>query len=201
MLLLDDTSILYTTIELIFLNIIMRILVAVMSCQKHNWLWPGLRERGVKDMVIFTGGHDQTHYDEYWQDLRLKCSDTYEGLPEKVITMIDAILNMPEFADVTHVLKVDDHDTYFNKGNIDNLYNIDTIKWNDYVGQRYNTWGSPNYHFGKVTPGCFWDNHKYEGHYVDWLDGGCTYILSRKAMEAINRYYNPSTLHINKINQ
>ena len=40
----------------------------------------------------------------------------------------------------------------------------------------------------------YWDNEEYNGHYVPWLDGGKSYILSKKAMNYINNEYNFTNL-------
>ena len=60
----------------------------------------------------------------------------------------------------------------------------------DYTGQQLNTEGGyRRYHWGKCSKGSYWDEREYYGDYVNWLDGGSTYILSRRAMISINKTY------------
>ena len=54
---------------------------------------------------------------------------------------------------------------------------------------------SSNYHFNKVTPGCKWDNTWADVSDVQYFDGGCSYILSRNAMQIINNYYNSGNIN------
>jgi len=183
----------------------MRILVMVMSCNKHSHLWDEIINRRRKDTYIFTGGSDNTYMDKKNHVLHLKCNDAYDGLPEKVITMIDYVLHNNHFSDVTHILKVDDHDTGFNKENIKNLYKIPDIQYGHYIGQKvnrlvYEKKHDSKYHFGKVDQKSYWHNKPYViTDDLTWVDGGCSYILSRKASEIINNDCNPYLFYANKI--
>jgi len=175
------------------------ILVVVLSCKKNSHLWDEIKNR-TQNLVIFTGSHNNsTFYDKKSKMLYLKCNDHYEGLPEKMILMIEQILNIPDFKKVTHILKIDDHDTYFTDENIQNLYNLNELHFYNYIGQK-KEYRPPNtlsdYHFGKVSKNSFWNNRKGNVSNVAWLDGGCSYILSKKAMKAINKTYNSSNLKL-----
>ena len=174
------------------------ILVTVMSCKKHSHLWEEIKKR-TKNLIIFTSSYNNspTYYDKDLRILYLRCNDSYEGLPEKMILMIEQILTLPEFKNITHILKIDDHDTYFTDENIKNLYNLKELHLYNYIGQKKeyrapNTWS--DYHFGKVTQTSHWNNKKGDVSDVTWLDGGCSYILSRKAMKYINKFYNSSNI-------
>ena len=185
----------------------MRILVMVMSCNQHSSLWDEIINRRRKDTYIFTGGSETTYMDKKNHVLHLKCNDKYDGLPEKVITMIDYVLHNDHFSDVTHILKVDDHDTGFNKENIKNLYKIPDVQYGDYIGQKLHFFdfgkrAESKYHFRKVEKNSYWHNKPYTiTNNLNWLDGGSSYILSRKAAEIINNNCNPVIFHANKINE
>lgn len=180
------------------------ILVTVMSCKKHSHLWDELKKR-TNDLIIFTGSYNNTtYYDKNNKMLYLKCNDNYEGLPEKMILMIEQILSLPEFKHITHILKIDDHDTFFTDGNIKNLYNLTELHLYNYIGQK-KEYRPPNtlsdYHFGKISKKSHWNNKQGDVSDVTWLDGGCSYILSRKAMKIINKFYNSSNIKILRQNE
>jgi hypothetical protein len=174
------------------------ILVTVLSCKKHSYLWNEIKNR-TKKLIVFTGSYnDSTFYDKSSKVLYLNCNDHYEGLPEKMILMIEQILTMPEFKNITHILKIDDHDTFFTDENIKNLYNLNDLNFYNYIGQKKihngpDTWS--NYHFGKISPNSHWNNKEADVSNVTWLDGGCSYILSKKAMKKINKIYNSSNIN------
>lgn len=168
----------------------MRILAVVMSCIKHKHLWEKLTSIH-KDVIIFTGSDkNENYYDEKYRVLHLKCNDNYDGLPEKVILMIQQILSLKQFSNVSHIIKIDDHDNYFTAQNLENLYHLNEVHKYHYIGQKLNTQISSTYHYGKVPDGSYWANKPYEGKSKPWLDGGNSYILTRKAMIYINHCYN-----------
>jgi hypothetical protein len=180
------------------------ILVTVLSCKKHSHLWEELKNR-TENLIIFTGSYDKkTYHDKHTKMLYLRCNDNYEGLPEKMVLMIEQILTLPEFKDVTHILKIDDHDTYFTDNNIKNLYNLKELHLYNYIGQK-KEYRAPNtlsdYHFGKISKRSHWNNKKGDVSDVTWLDGGCSYILSRKAMKIINKFYNSSNIRTVRQNE
>jgi hypothetical protein len=177
----------------------MRLLTCVLSCQKNKELWPEILSRLQENIIIFSGGSDISYLDPTGKLLYLNCNDFYEGLPEKIICMIEQVLKLKEFNDVTHILKIDDHDTMFTKDSIQTILKLKELNEYEYLGQNIQTvhpfiGGNRSYHFRKVTPGSYWDSRPYNGPYTDWADGGCTYILSRKALEIIHSKYNSSQL-------
>jgi len=177
------------------------ILVVVVSCNKHWHLWEGIKNRTNNDLIIITGSNkNENWYDKDGRIYYLKCSDLYDGLPEKIIVMIEQVLHNPEFNHITHIIKIDDHDNYFNDETIKNLYSYHELKQYNYLGQKKNCWNNHttgNYHFGKVPENSYWYDRVADISNVTYFDGGCSYILSRKAMEIINRNYNSS--NINKL--
>lgn len=179
----------------------MRILVVVMSCHKNWNLWNDIKDKVKENLIIFSYSPKQENwYDENERVLYLNCRDTYECLPEKVICMIDQVLTLPVFKDVTHILKIDDYEAVkLTEDKIKNLESYRAISKFEYVGQDLLESGGGDarkYHYGKVTPDSDWDNAPYKGSYVPWLNGGKSYILSRLAMTLINEEYNSSNLDV-----
>lgn len=179
----------------------MRILVAVMSCHNHRKMWSKIKKNLIDDFIIFSySPKKENWYDKNEKILYLKCRDTYDCLPEKVICMIDQVLHNSIFDKYTHILKIDDHEAEnLTMEKIKNLHNYHELNMYDYVGQNLLSGASPTsntYHFGKVHKESRWYNLPYIGKYVPWLNGGRTYILNRKAMKCINGEYNSTDIDI-----
>ena len=66
------------------------ILVVVLSCAKYSDTWPNILARGVKNLIILCGGADETKLEG--NILYLKCSDLYDGLPQKMLYAYDFIV-------------------------------------------------------------------------------------------------------------
>jgi len=173
-----------------------KLLVVIMTCNKNFHLWESLSLK-TKNCILFTGYTENLYYKDK-KILYLNVNDNYEGLPEKVIMMIDQILKKKAFHRVTHILKIDDHDTYFDNQIIKNIKKCIELTKYDYIGQKINKHGSnrtSNYHFNKVSPDCKWHNTWVDVSNVQYCDGGCSYILSRKAMQIINNHYNSNNIN------
>lgn len=180
-------------------NTDIHILLVIVSCCKHSHLWDEIKKRTNNDLIIIAGTNDENikGYDEQNKILYLNCSDYYDGLPEKIVLMIEEVLFRPEFSHITHILKIDDHDTFFNDETITNIYNYYELLVFDYIGQKKNYWIdilNCDYHFGKVPETSYWHNRTFNISNITYFDGGCSYILNRKAMEMVNRVYNSSNL-------
>jgi len=180
---------------------IMKLLVTVMSCHKNWHLWDDIKNKIKKDLIIFSySPKKENWYDEKERILYLNCRDTYECLPEKVICMIEQILGKKYFNDITHILKIDDYDaSKLTENKIKNLYKYSEIKNGNYIGQNIVEWSGSRthtYHYGKVSINSEWHNKPYNGVFVPWLNGGKSYILSRKAMQCINKEYNSKNLDL-----
>ena len=178
-----------------------RILVCVLSCQKNKGLWPQILSRLKHNILIFCGGSERTEFDQSSNVLYLNCNDFYEGLPEKMILMIEQVLSLETFKDVTHVLKIDDHDINYiaDSSCIDRLNDLDELWQHDYIGSQLRHVPGSGYggcHFGKVTPGSYWDSRLYTGPFTTWADGGSTYILSRTALEIISSNYSSKNINL-----
>ena len=174
-----------------------RMLVCVLSCQKNKGLWSNILDRMHDNILIFCGGSDTTQFDPSAKIMYLNCNDFYEGLPEKMICLIDQVLTLDCFKDVTHILKIDDHDTFFTSDTIEKISSMPELWKYDYIGQKLQEVpgsGYGGYHHGKVSKGCYWDSRFYTGGFCTWVDGGHSYILSRTALELINSTSDPKTL-------
>jgi chondroitin synthase len=186
----------------------MNILPVILSCKKNKHLWKNLIEK-IPNCLIFCGEETlETNYKLENNILYLKCNDFYEGLPEKIIAMLNVINIDPLFLEITHIIKIDDHDTEIKASFNESLkLNRDIIKDNHYLGQRINKPYCIGYlkkctlvvdnkwHFGKCSPHSEWKNKPYNGSYVDWLDGGCGYILSKYSINCICNMYDFNNLH------
>lgn len=183
-----------------------QVLPVIVSCKKNEKYWPAILENN-KSAILFYGDpqlDDDYKYDEATRILTLKCCDFYEGLPEKMISLINSVLKLECFNKIQYIVKIDDHDII--RKNINMKYILDVIHKNptkNYLGIRVinvskikkntGTW-----HFGKCSKGSFWEKRKYTGPYTSWADGGRGYILSRNSMENISKIYNFNNLHVIK---
>ena len=182
------------------------ILIVIVSCRKNIHLWNEIKSRTNNKMIILCGlnyeknaynlNTNTTHYNQDEQVLYLNCDDGYAGLPEKMVLAIEYILK--NFQDITHILKIDDHDTYFTNENIQNLYKIGELDYYHYIGQKlccFKEPGTSNWHFGKIFYDNPWNEKLGKIPAISYFDGGCTYILSKHAMEIINSVYNSNDIH------
>jgi hypothetical protein len=185
----------------------MNILPVILSCKKNKHLWENIIEK-IPDCLIFCGDETlETNYLLETNILYLKCNDFYEGLPEKIIAMLNVINTDPIFSDITHIIKIDDHDTKIKENFKQSIkLNEQLIVNNHYLGQRINRPYRIGYlrkptlvvdvkwHFGKCSPLSDWNFKPYTGKYVDWADGGCGYILSKYAINCICILYDFNNL-------
>ena len=174
-----------------------KLLVIFLSCKKNKHTWDKIKELNLDNYLIITGKNMNENYKLENNILYMNCNDLYDGLPEKIIFMINYILNQKNYSNITHVLKIDDHDNKINNNTI-NLINKykEIINSYDYIGQKINT-GSKiikRWHFKKLSEKSRWYRKEYNGDYTPWADGGCSYILSRRSMNYINSIYNLDNL-------
>jgi hypothetical protein len=181
----------------------MNVLPIIVSCKKNEKYWNSILDKNPQ-AILFYGDpslHENYNYDEIRRILILKCNDFYEGLPEKMIALISAILELKCFQHVNYIVKIDDHDI------INKILNLDYIKHrlnikpqNSYIGNRiihYDKFKkvTRRWHFGKCSKGSSWEKQLYKGIYTSWADGGQGYILRRDAMEKIASVYNFSNIN------
>ena len=170
-------------------------LIVVMSCKKNSHLWNNILAKNKNNLIIFYSDPNlKSKFNYSNRILCLKCRDTYDGLPEKVLCMIRAILNIKEFNKYTHIFKVDDHDTKISETIYDELkyklsneinYGGQTVHNHRY--KFYNNYEKDGtWHFDKCPKDSYWENKEYKGYYAPYTDGGCGYILSKLSMKLID---------------
>jgi hypothetical protein len=182
----------------------------------HAHLWPELLQKSPDSIIFMCNPTLSTDYVLENRILSLKCGDTYDHLPTKVYRMIASVLSIPAFDSVTHVFKIDDHDTVFDSDTIGKLSmlldqgNVDYGGQNiNFMKERLNSYGivgnvfskskvDNTWHYNKSPKTSRWYNAPYLGDYAPWIDGGCGYVLSRKAMHLIDCTY---TLNVEEIYQ
>jgi hypothetical protein len=173
----------------------MRLLVCVMSCKKHQSIWGDIMKREPKDTIIFMGGGRGKPM-LLRNLLVLPCGDTYDRLPEKMIHLLAAIRSLPEFSDVTHILKHDDTDAHCSPEAYEHIAAMLAREKGDYIGQAVYTMGAgttSNYHFANVHADSGWKNRLYVSKQeTKYCSGGKSYILSRKAMDYVLARWNPA---------
>jgi SAM-dependent methyltransferase len=165
-----------------------KILSVILSCLEHKHLWPTISERLHKDTIILCGGANETKLDG--NILYLDCVDTYDGLSEKIMKAYEFILNSDQFTEYTHILKADDHDTYFELQQVKEIEinHRNILYTQDYIGQNLiNMTHIPVLiqHFGRVPNNSSWYNKPITEPFVPFLGGGEIYILSKKSLNAI----------------
>lgn len=181
----------------------MNVLPIIVSCKKNEHLWNSILDKNPH-AILFYGDpslHENYNYDETRRILILKCNDFYEGLPEKMIAVFNAILELKCFQHAKYIFKIDDHDM------VNKILNLDYIKRHldrhpqfSYIGNRiiyYDKFKkvTRRWHFGKCSKGSYWEKKLYNGVYTTWADGGQGYILRRDAMEKIATIYNFSNIN------
>ena len=124
-------------------------LIVVLSCQKNEHLWSKIIKKNINNLIIFCGDPKlKSNYLYKNKILYLKCEDTYDHLPTKIYMMIEAILDIDEFSSITHIFKLDDHDTKFDINIIDKIKSVIT-KNMDYSGQIVQYQYQKKEHFSK----------------------------------------------------
>lgn len=175
-----------------FYIIMIKVLTVILSCEKNMHLWPSLLNKNIDNLLIICGKSLDENYifDCNDQILYVNCNDGYEGLPEKMIYAYNAIRGYKKFDSITHILKIDDHDTIVSKEVIDNIEinGQDCLNRRHYVGQHIYGACMGGHHIGRcgTSP---WNNRLYEGENGMYASGGYSYILSRNALNIICNTY------------
>ena len=173
------------------------------SCQAESSWWPGFKSKKIRQVIIV----GDPNLDKKWRlkdgrILYLRCKDGWEHLPEKMIAAYSAVVQIPEFKDHTHFLKLDRDNIITNRFR---AHRSPLIKLLDYTGQYIHT---PHrtlagiYHLGRVSETCPWYNKRYRQfrgqptYKFPFALGGASYILSRKAIEILRSFYTFENLHL-----
>lgn len=177
-----------------------RLLVLVLSCKKYRSLWRAKLQLW-RDTIILAGDRNlNTEFKLVGHVLWLRCHDTYDGLPMKVALAFRAVLSLPKFESVTHVLKTDDHDNVYSNKDLKQIERNRAIRKYPYVGSHvHRPTGQRRYHFGKVPTDSPWHQKPYTGVYVPWADGGCGYVLRRDALECFRMHTNVTLVYETEI--
>ncbi|KAH8059904.1 hypothetical protein JL720_13714 [Aureococcus anophagefferens] len=182
--------------------------MVVISCRKNEAAWPGIRKRlaarrpAPAERVARTRTPSQVPHVILVGDatipalrgaarnvLALRCDDSYEGLPEKIIFAAHAVRRLDRFARFTHALKIDDHDAAVDADAFGRLHAHilkPAAQW-DFVGQRVirSYAGNRRWHFDKVSRDSSWHERPYVGPYLPWADGAASYVLSARSMDVL----------------
>jgi len=164
-------------------------LFLLVSCQKEQHKWKRLSHIFTKyEHCILCGGLSDSNYLIHKNLLLLNCNDKYEGLPEKILGALLVISRDEKYKKISHVIKIDSDNKFQSLSLI--LKKIKSFNSYDYFGARLNKIygsqkGNTKWHFGKVSEDSFWHENEYKGEYCDWIDGGCSYCLSRRAIELL----------------
>lgn len=143
----------------------------------HQGTVDSLLDKIKEDVIVAVGGQSETKLEN--GILKLKCDDTYCGLPDKMVTIFKYVSESPELAEYTHIYKLDE-DMVFVK-------DID-FELTDYMGEiGYKETINRSHHIGRC-PGHYWNDKPFEGEIYNWCGGGSGYIISRKAFEIVAKY-------------
>ena len=172
------------------------------SCRAESAWWPGFKSKKIRQVIIV----GDPNLDKKWRlkdgrILYLRCRDGWEHLPEKMIAAYSAVVQIPEFREHTHFLKLDRDNTITNRFR---AHRSPLIKSLDYAGQYIHT---PHrslcgiYHLGRVPETSLWYDKRYRAfrgqptYKFPFALGGDSYILSRKAIEILRSFYTFDNLY------
>ncbi len=150
------------------------------NMHKIGYIHNAMKNLGYPHYYIVLG-YKETLVNPKKKLLLLKCDDTYEGLPNKMVELFKFLSTSKFFKDYTYFYKLDDDI------NINKIVDCKKIE-GDYLGTIQDYEGKRDWHVGKCSPNSIWNKKIYQGGYVPWCKGGYGYILSRKAINAICEY-------------
>ena len=183
------------------LNKFEKILYVRLSCLKEKPYWDTYRRSNINQIILCGVPDMKRPYHLVRDVLYLRCPDTYEFLPTKMIMAFNAILREKRFKNVSHILKLD------NDIDIDYVWNYVTdnsksIKNEHYLGGRILNAAKPpgcKWHFDRVPKSSPWSNKRFFEKEIPFCSGGYTYILSRKSLKSIRSEF--SFTNIDKVNE
>lgn len=142
----------------------------------HQGSMHNLLNKIKEDIIVVAGGYETTTLEN--GILKLKCDDSYCGLPDKIASICKFVSEAPELAEYTHIHKLDE-DLNFIKDFDGEL--------SDYMGEiGYKETVNRNHHIGRC-PNHYWNFRPFEGEVGNWCNGDPGYILSRKAFTIIGK--------------
>lgn len=125
-----------------------------------------------ENSIVVAGGYDADEFKD--GILKLKCDDSYCGLPDKITSAFKFIASSPAFSEFTHFYKLDEDMEFVKEVDSPLADYMGVFSPKEHVNR--------NHHRGRC-PGHYWNDKPYEGEVDGWCDGGSGYILSRKAIE------------------
>lgn len=170
------------------------IVIVRISCKKEQNRWEEMKNadhRGFSHVVICGDPDLDCNYKLENGMLYLKCGDLYEHLPEKVIAAYCAVMEI--FPHLTHIIKADS-DVDYNMVTRYYSNNLGRILMEDYSGSVIYPGHISGYHMRAVSKDSRWKSRYTKALPGKFLDGGRTYALSRKAVNAITNEFNFSNL-------
>jgi hypothetical protein len=167
----------------------------VISCKKNKNLHRNFRK--PNQYIIIANPLQEEKYILNGNQLSVKASDTYLGLPEKIIMAFEAFVTLKEFNRYTHVFKIDDDCKIINNVGTE-LYQF--LSSNPYSGGHLNykmhpDGGNRDWHLNTKydTKHEYWGRKRYDGFYVPWLRGS-NYVLAKTLVKKINQIWNYNNL-------
>ena len=169
----------------------MKTLALVTSCAKEVDKWDDISIPGMDHLIVCGNPDLEANYILEGSVLYVKCRDTYDGLPEKIISALNAFEELYPKDAYTHILKIDS-DAYIGE---EFDLNVPQVFENDYVGRVKFKQGSRHYHFGRVDIDSYWFNRRWGGDFSPFICGGSSYVLSTKAVSVITSHYGFDEVH------
>lgn len=145
------------------------------------------------DYLIFVGGEEEKQLEE--NVIQIKSRDLYEDLPEKMFAIYKYLASNNYADQYDYFWKIDDDVDFMRWNNERNQALIDSLERLDYAGFKLKQGeGKRGWHIGRVREDSPWYNKRYNGKYVDWIDGGTTYFLSSKSLNKFKHFYEVSEI-------
>jgi len=145
------------------------------------------------DYLIFVGGEEEKQLEE--NVIQLKCRDLYEDLPEKMFAIYKYLAANNYTDQYDYFWKIDDDVDFMRWNEVREQALIDSLEGLDYAGFKLMQGeGKRGWHIGRVREGSPWYNKRYNGRYVDWIDGGTTYFLSSFSINKFKYFYELSEI-------
>lgn len=191
-----------------------QLLVLIVSCFHHKPDWPYLRDwaervHGTAHVRVVAGNESLHAPFEVGDDgtLIVRASDDYDALPVKMVSAYTSVLRAPELQHVTHVFKVDDTDVLdgdWDKMSVPAMQTgLSTLPYDymtSYCGLVLSVC-TPQYpcalgwHMMHVQEGSIWTGRPYMNNLtLTYGNGGFGYVLSRRAMRAIESRWPPQSM-------
>jgi hypothetical protein len=142
----------------------------------HQKSMPKVFNKVKEDTIVAVGGYETTTFEN--GILKLKCDDSYCGLPDKIVNIFKFVSESVELAEYTHIYKLDEDMEFIKEIDFDLTDYMGIIAGKETINR--------NHHIGRCEDH-YWNDKPYEGEISDWCLGGFSYIISRKAAKLIGQ--------------